>query len=102
VPCIPGLTNADILEFALQSKPVQRHVPDLEDWVHVDRKWLCDMLYTLDTDSFQRLIVKSLAARRKVVEVKAKEMVGIRAEFAQALSRSVVCSQSKSFPFIQV
>jgi hypothetical protein len=60
-------------------------VPDLTDWVHLDRKWLCDVLYTLDTESFQKYIEKSLAARRKVVEVKAKEMVGIRAEFAVAL-----------------
>jgi hypothetical protein len=52
VPSIPGLTNAEILKFAILSHRVQRHVPELSDWVHLDRKWLCDVLYTLDTDSF--------------------------------------------------
>ncbi len=52
VPYIPGLSNADLLQFAIQSKPVQRYVPELTDWVHLERKWLCDVLYTLDTECF--------------------------------------------------
>ena len=41
---IPGLTVQDILRLAEESKRVRSYIPDIETWVHVDRKWLCDML----------------------------------------------------------
>jgi hypothetical protein len=82
--------------MAIDSEPLRNYVPDLSEWVHLDRKWLCDVLYTLDTDVFQRQIESSLTKRRKVVQVKTKDMVGIRSEFAAALAKSVVCSHSKT------
>jgi hypothetical protein len=95
---IPGLTIAEILDFATKSKPLEKFVPALNEWVHVDRKWLCDLLYTCDTDAFQAMIDAARAKNKKEVAVKANTLVGIRAEFAAALNRSVVCSnEGKSF-----
>jgi len=52
VPVIEGLTIELILKYARSVEKVKKYVPDLKDWVHVDRKWLCDVIYTLDTDNF--------------------------------------------------
>ena len=87
---IPGLTIKDILKLVKKSKMVRSYLPDLEDWVHVDRKWLCDMLYTLDTERFQAHIDTARAARRKALEGRTSSLVGIRAEIANAVQRSVV------------
>ena len=65
----------------------------MSDWVHVDRKWLCDLLYTCDTDKFQALIDKSRAKRRKEVAEKVNTMIGIRAEFAAPEQECGPCQQ---------
>ena len=52
VPVIEGLTIEELLKYAERVEKVKRYVPDLKEWVHVDRKWLCDIIYTLDTENF--------------------------------------------------
>jgi hypothetical protein len=53
VPQIEGLTVDDILDLFRASNRLIRYLPDERDWLHTDRKWLCDVLYTLDKDGFQ-------------------------------------------------
>jgi hypothetical protein len=89
---IPGLTIPEILNYAAKCRAVEKFTPALKDWVHVDRKWLCDLLFTCDTEGFQLMIDVARAKRKKVVVEKANTLVGIRAEFATALKNSVVCS----------
>ena len=49
VPQIEGLTVVDFLEYAKQSPNLLRYLPDPRDWVHIDKHWVCDVLYTLDS-----------------------------------------------------
>ena len=95
VPVIEGLTIEQLLKYAERVDKVKAYVPELKEWVHVDRKWLCDVIYTLDTDKFQKHIDDCLRKKRKTNEVKKNNMTGIRAEFVSALANSVVFS-SKS------
>jgi hypothetical protein len=43
---IDGLQVSELLKF-IEVVDIGRYFPDVKDWVHVDRKWLCDMLYSL-------------------------------------------------------
>ena len=45
-----------------------RHLPDETGWNHVDKKWVCDVLYTLDTDGIKTMINNALAKRREKLE----------------------------------
>ena len=47
-----------------------RHLPDERDWDHMDRKWLADILYTVDRVSFERIIKDAVKARRDCLEEK--------------------------------
>ena len=95
VPVIEGLTIEQLLKYAEGVDKVKAYVPDLKDWVHVDRKWLCDIIYTIDTVNFQKHIDECIKKRRKSTEEKKNSLVGIRAEFVSALATSVAFS-SKS------
>jgi len=48
VPQIEGLTIQDFLEYAKGEPPMLKYLPDSRDWVHFDKKWVCDLMYTLD------------------------------------------------------
>jgi hypothetical protein len=49
VPQIDGLSVQDFLNYARLSPQLLMYLPDEKDWVNIDKKWLCDVLYTLDT-----------------------------------------------------
>jgi hypothetical protein len=70
VPIIEGLTIEALLKYAAGVEKLKHFVPNLKDWVHVDRKWLCDIIYTIDTANFQKHIDECLKKRRKSTEVK--------------------------------
>ena len=95
VPVIEGLTIEQLLKYAEGVDKVKAYVPDLKDWIHVGRKWLCDIIYTIDTVNFQKHIDECLRKKRKTNVEKQNSMTGIRAEFVSALANSVVFS-SKS------
>lgn len=46
VPQIEGLTVEDFLNHARKKPPLLRFLPDEKDWNHIDKKWVCDVLYT--------------------------------------------------------
>lgn len=49
----------------METKPsLLKYMPLERDWLHYDRKWICNHLYTLDTENFQVLIDEALAKRR--------------------------------------
>jgi hypothetical protein len=48
VPQIEGLTVQHFLEYAKKKPAMLKYLPDTRDWVHIDKKWVCDLLYTLD------------------------------------------------------
>jgi len=58
VPQIEGLTVEDFLKHARKKPVLLRYLPDEKDWNHLDKKWVCDVLYTHDTEAVQGMITK--------------------------------------------
>ena len=85
VPQIEGLTVEDILAHAKTNPVLLKHLPDERDWVHIDRKWVCDVIFTLDRNNFQALITSAMKKRRDRLELSQNLLVEMRPEFAQAL-----------------
>ena len=96
VPQIEGLTIKDVLTFAKRNAQVLKHLPDERDWVHMDRKWICDVIYTLDKVNFQSLITKAATDRKARLEESRNLVVEMRPEFAAALNNCLNYS-SKSY-----
>jgi hypothetical protein len=36
------------MDFARTKDNVKAYLPDEKDWIHLDRQWLGDVLYTVD------------------------------------------------------
>jgi len=47
---------------------LMKHLPDESGWNHVDRKWVCDVLYTLDTQGIQVMINRAMERRKAKLE----------------------------------
>ena len=62
-------------------------MPDEKDWNHLDKKWICDVLYTHDTVAVQNMITQSMQDRKKRLEQSKNQLVDMRPEFVQALKR---------------
>lgn len=52
VPQIEGLSIMDFIEYAQRKPNVMRHLPDEGGWNHMDKKWICDVIYTIDAQGF--------------------------------------------------
>ena len=64
VPFIEGLTVHDFLEYARFRPSLIKFLPNERDWVHMDRHWICDLLYSLDTDGIQAMIDNATVLRK--------------------------------------
>jgi hypothetical protein len=89
VPQIDGLTVEDFLTQAKKKPMLLRYLPDERDWHHLDKKWVCDVLYTKDTSVIQAMVDKAMMDRRKKLEQSQNQMVDMRPEFVQALKKCV-------------
>jgi hypothetical protein len=38
----------DFMKYAREKPQLMRYLPDERGWNHLDKKWVCDILYTLD------------------------------------------------------
>ena len=56
VPHLEGLNIEDFLNHARKDHLLVKHLPDERVWNHVDKKWVCDILYSLDTTEVQKMI----------------------------------------------
>ena len=74
------------MEYAKGNQAMLKFLPDPRDWVHIDKKWVCDLLYTLDPDGIQNMINECLETRKVKVELSKHLNVNMRPEFAQALA----------------
>ena len=70
VPQIEGLTVEDMLDLAKTSPNALRHIPDEKDWEGLSRKWLADILYTIERAKFERAIKDAVKARKDRLEAK--------------------------------
>jgi hypothetical protein len=48
VPQIEGLSMTEFNVFARNRPELLRYLPDEDDWRHLDKKWVCDVLFTRD------------------------------------------------------
>ena len=87
MPQIEGLTTDDFLTHARAKPTLLKYIPDEGDWHHLDKKWLCDVLYTMDTNGVQSLITIAMNARRHKLEKTQGQLVEMRPEFVEALKR---------------
>jgi hypothetical protein len=62
VPQIEGLTVEDMLDFARAKPAALRLLPDERDWDHMDRKWLCDIRFTVDKANFEKKVKDAVKA----------------------------------------
>ena len=86
VPQIEGLTVEDMLELAKTSPNALKHLPDERDWDGINRKWLADILYTVEKAKFERAIKDAVKARKERLEEKNNLLVEMRPEFAAAFN----------------
>lgn len=56
VPQIEGLTADDFLEYAERKPSLLAYFPDQCDWLHLDKKWIVDVLLSLDQDGINNMI----------------------------------------------
>ena len=75
----------DFLNYARARPALLKHLSDERDWVHMDKGWICDLLYTLDSDGIQAMINAAMDERKLKVELSRHLNVHMRPEFAQAL-----------------
>jgi len=47
VPSFEGLNVVDFINFAREHPQCLEYLPDEQDWLHLDKHWICDVLYTL-------------------------------------------------------
>ena len=87
MPQIDGLTIEDFEKFARKKPNLMKHLPDDKDWHNLDKKWVSDVLYTLDTAGIQQIITQAQVERRKKLEQSQNMMVDLRPEFALALRK---------------
>ena len=85
IPQIEGLTVVDFLEFAKANPDMLRFLPDTRDWVHMDKKWICDVLFTLDPPGIQQMVNDCMETRKVKVELSKHLNINMRPEFARAL-----------------
>jgi hypothetical protein len=93
VPQIEGLTVEDMLDLAKTSQNALKHIPDERDWDGLNRKWLADILYSVERAKFERAIKDAVKARRDRLEDKNNLLVDMRPEFAAAFNNCMSFSR---------
>ena len=73
-----------------------KHLPDECDWGGLNRKWVADILYTVERVKLEKIIKDAVKARKERLEEKHNLNVEMRPEFAQALQNCMSFS-SKAF-----
>ena len=73
-----------MLELAKTSPNALKHLPDERDWDGLNRKWLADILYTIERGTLEKIIKDAVNLRKERLEEKDNLLVEMRPEFAQA------------------
>lgn len=68
VPQIEGLAVEDFLNYARSKPELMKYMPDERDWDHLDKKWVCDVLYTKDSLGIQNMITNAMKQRKERLE----------------------------------
>lgn len=71
VACVPqfeGLTIKALEKFGRPKADIMKCLPNEADLSHIDKKWLCDVIYTKDQAGIQQLIEKAIKERKDKLE----------------------------------
>jgi hypothetical protein len=68
---------------------VKDYLPDEQDWHQLDRKWLCDLLYSRCTEDFDELVHESLESKRAKHIEKHSMVLDMQPDFYDALKNTV-------------
>ena len=71
----------DFVKFAKDHPQALEFLPDEQDWIHLDKKWICDILYTLEREAFQAIIDATMMRRKQKAEIKQNLLVEMKPEF---------------------
>ena len=82
MPHIEGLTVEDMLELAKTSPNSLKHLPDERDWDGLNRKWVADILFTVERAKFEKVIKDGVKARKEHLKEKHNLNIQMRPEFA--------------------
>ncbi len=85
VPQIEGLTTDDFLVNAKSKPNILKYFPDEKNQHHLDNKWVCDIVYSLDMDGTQQMINKAMNKRKEKLEHNQDLLVEMKPEFAEAI-----------------
>ena len=96
VPQIEGLTVEDFEEFAKKRPNLLRWLPNERDWNHIDKKWLCDVLFTKDSQGVQEMVNNAFKGRKERLEKSQNLMVEMKPEFEAALKKCISFSSKCS------
>ena len=66
-----------------------KYLPDEQDWTHLDKDWICNVLFTLDESGVQSMIDAAIQKRQALSDLKRNSVVSVRPEVALALKHSV-------------
>ena len=87
----------DMLELAKGTPNTLKFLPDKRDWDHMDRKWLSDVLFTVDRVKFEKKIKTAAKERRDRLEEKRNLVVEMKPEFAAALNNCLNFSSKHTY-----
>ena len=79
----------DFLIYAKKKPNLMKYLPDDNGWNHHDKKWICDVMYTIDEQGIKSLITKAMEVRKDKLEHNQNLVVEMRPEFAKALKKSI-------------
>jgi hypothetical protein len=85
IPHIAGMTTEVLLNYAKAHEELKSYLPDEQDWVHLDKQWIADVLYTKDQRGIEGIIEHAREERKEKLEEKKHELIEMRPEFADAL-----------------
>jgi hypothetical protein len=85
-----------MLDLAKTSNNALRHLPDERDWEGINRKWLADILFTVEKAKFEKAIKDAVKARKERIEEKNNLLVDMRPEFAAAFNNCMNFSRNYS------
>ena len=72
--------------------------PDERHWNHLDRKWITDVVNTMDLQGTNTMIANAMKKRKDKVEHSQDLLIDLKPEFAEALKK---CLNFSSKLFIQ-
>jgi uncharacterized phage-like protein YoqJ len=71
----------DMLELAEKHPNTMKFLPDKRDWDHMDRKWLSDVMNTVDRQRFEKMVKDAAREMKARLEDKRNLVVEMRPEF---------------------